>query len=105
MYNFLFQLIDKCYENPNFPNSNIEVIDNLYKSLPFDFINSKHFKLLLKEVNQVIWPDSGTSLYTHVEHVYDQLLQFKISTEVLIYIFYILFCINCLIIIVGTFKK
>jgi len=78
----MFQFIDKCYQNPNFPNSNIEVIDNLYKSLPSDFVDSKYFLQLLKEVNQVIWPDSGTSLYVHVEHVYDQLLQFKMSMKV-----------------------
>lgn len=75
------EFIDKCYQNPKFPNSNIEVIDNLYKSLPSDFVDSKYFLQLLKEVNQVIWPDSGTSLYVHVEHVYDQLLQFKMSMK------------------------
>lgn len=58
------------------------MIDKLYKSLPFDFVNSKHFVLLLKEVNQIIWPDSSITLYVHVEHVYEQLKQFETSMKV-----------------------
>jgi len=78
----MFQLIEKCYENPHFPKSNIEVIDNLYKSLPSEFLSSKYFIKLLKEANQVIWPDSGSFLYTHMEHIYEQLKQFKTSMKV-----------------------
>ncbi|KAL5235627.1 hypothetical protein ACI65C_003037 [Semiaphis heraclei] len=76
------ELIEKCYENTHFPKSNIEVIENLYKSLPSEFLGSKYFITLLKEANQVIWPDSGSFLYSHMEHIYDQLLQFKTSMEV-----------------------
>lgn len=57
-------------------------MDKLYKSLPAEFFNSKYFVSLLKEANQVIWPDSKTSLYVHVEHVYNQLLQFEASMKV-----------------------
>jgi len=78
----MFQLIEKCYQNTNFPKLNIEVIDKLYKSLPSEFLGSKYFILLLREANQVIWPDSGSSLYTHMEHIYDQLQQFKTSMKV-----------------------
>jgi len=78
----MFQLIEKCYQNTHFPKSNIEVIDNLYKSLPSEFLGSKYFIMLLKEANQVIWPDSGSTLYTHMEHIYDQLQQFKTSMKV-----------------------
>lgn len=79
----MFQLIEKCYENTNFSKSNIDVIDNLYKSLPSEFLDSKYFILLLKEANQVIWPDSGICLFTHMEHIYDQLQQFKTSMKVI----------------------
>lgn len=58
------------------------MIDKLYKSLPSEFVDSKHFILLLKEVNQMIWPDSSITLYVHVEHVYEQLQQFKTSMKV-----------------------
>lgn len=92
-------MIDKCYENPNFPNSNIEVIDNLYKSLPSDFVDSEEFLKLLKDVNQTIWPDSGTSSYLYVKHVYDQLLQFKASMEVYIILYLILFVYKLLFLI------
>jgi len=78
----MFQLIEKCYENTHFPKSNIEVIENLYKSLPSEFLGSKYFIKLLKEANLVIWPDSGSFLYTHMEHIYEQLQQFKTSMEV-----------------------
>ncbi|XP_015366655.1 PREDICTED: CAP-Gly domain-containing linker protein 1-like isoform X2 [Diuraphis noxia] len=76
------ELIEKCYENNNFPKSNIEVIENLYKSLPSEFLGSKYFIKLLKEANLVIWPDSGSFLYTHMEHIYEQLQQFKTSMKV-----------------------
>jgi len=78
----MFQLIEKCFQNIYFPKSNIEVINNLYKSLPSEFLGSKYFIMLLKEANQVIWPDSGSTLYTYMEHIYDQLQQFKTSMEV-----------------------
>lgn len=78
----MFQLIEKCYQNKNFPNSNIEIIDKLYNSLPADFLSSKYFIMLLKEANQVIWPDSSITFYTHMEYIYDQLQQFKASMKV-----------------------
>lgn len=78
----MFQLIEKCYENPNFPKSNIEVVDKLYKSLPSEFLDTKHFLMLLNESNQVIWPDSNVSLYVYIEHIYKQLLQFEASMKV-----------------------
>ncbi|XP_003241599.1 reticulocyte-binding protein 3 isoform X2 [Acyrthosiphon pisum] len=76
------ELIEKCYQNTHFPKSNIDVIDNLYKSLPSEFLGSKYFIMLLREANQVIWPDSGSPLYTHMEHIYEQLQQFKTSMKV-----------------------
>ncbi|XP_060850821.1 death domain-associated protein 6-like isoform X2 [Rhopalosiphum padi] len=76
------ELIEKCYQNINFPNLNIEAIDKLYNSLPSEFLSSKYFIKLLREANQVIWPDSGINLYTHLEHIYDQLQQFKTSMKV-----------------------
>ncbi|KAF0767125.1 interaptin-like [Aphis craccivora] len=76
------ELIEKCYQNKNFPNSNIEIIDKLYNSLPADFLSSKYFIMLLKEANQVIWPDSSITFYTHMEYIYDQLQQFKASMKV-----------------------
>jgi len=88
----MFQLVEKCYENPHFPKSSIEVIDNLYKSLPSEYFGSKYFIKLLKEANQAIWPDSGRFLYTHMEHIYEQLQQFKTSMKVRIinYLLYII---------------
>lgn len=79
----MFQLIDKCYKNSKFPNSNITVIDKLYKSLPSDFVDSKCFVSLLEEVNQIIWPDSSINKFVNVEHIYDQLVQYKSSMKVL----------------------
>lgn len=82
MYIFMFQLIEKCYANENFPKPNIEVIDKLYRSLPSEFLETKHFLQLLNESNQAIWPDSSASLYVYIEHIYNQLLQFKTSMKV-----------------------
>ncbi|XP_050059643.1 interaptin-like isoform X2 [Aphis gossypii] len=76
------ELIEKCYQNKNFPNSNIEIIDKLYNSLPAEFLSSKYFIMLLKEANQIIWPDSSITFYTHMEYIYDQLQQFEASMKV-----------------------
>ncbi|VVC45347.1 Hypothetical protein CINCED_3A021222 [Cinara cedri] len=83
MSNKIFnEFIEKCYQNANFPNQNIQLVDKLYRSLAPEFVESKYFLLLLKEANQAIWPDSSVSLYIHVEHVYNQLLQFHSSMEI-----------------------
>lgn len=81
----MFQLIEKCYQNPNFPNSNIEKIDKLYNSLPSEFVNSKYFLRLLKEADSAVWPDTNSSSYTHIDHVYEQLLLFQSSMTVTFY--------------------
>lgn len=78
----MLQFINKCYENPNFPNPNIKVIDNLYKTLPHEFVTSKLFMSMLEEANTKIWPDSGVTSYVFIEHIYDQLNQFKTSMVV-----------------------
>lgn len=84
----MFQLIEKCYQNKKFPKSNIDVMEKLFRSLPFDFINTKHFILSLKEANQVIWPDSSLALYSLVEDIYNQLLQFETSMKVKLSYYY-----------------
>lgn len=78
----MFKIIEKCYANPNFPNSNIAIIDKLYDSLPIEFLDSKYFIKLIEEANQVIWPDSSKSLYVHIEYVHNQLNQFEASMKV-----------------------
>lgn len=78
----MFQIISKCYENKNFPPSNIKMIDKLFKSLPLEIVTTKSFTSLLREVNQIIWPDSSKVLYIHIEHIYEELMDFKTSMEV-----------------------
>lgn len=92
----MFQLIEKCYANSKFPKSSIEVIDKLYRSLPSEFIDTKHFLQLLNESNQAIWPDSSASMYVYVEHVYNQLQQFETSMKVKLcfYLFYLYLSLN-----------
>lgn len=58
------------------------MVDELYKSLPHEFVNSKLFVSILEETNTKIWPDSSIAFYVHIEHIYDQLNQFKTSMEV-----------------------
>ncbi|XP_050524134.1 metacaspase-2-like [Daktulosphaira vitifoliae] len=77
--NLFNDLIEKCTQNFNFPKSNIKLIDQLYKSLPSEFTESKMFISLLTETNQKVWPDSGHSSYVYVQHIYEQLQQFKTS--------------------------
>uniref|UniRef100_A0A2H8TMX4 Death domain-associated protein 6 n=1 Tax=Melanaphis sacchari TaxID=742174 RepID=A0A2H8TMX4_9HEMI len=76
------ELIEKCYQNKHFSNLNVEKIDKLYNSLPSEFLNSNYFIKLLREANKIIWPDSGITLFIHLEHIYDQLQQFKASMQV-----------------------
>lgn len=78
----MFQLIEKCYKNPNFPDSKIKVVDELYKSLPDEFVQSKYFVAMVKEANNKIWPDSKISSYVDIDSIHEQLNQFKASMEV-----------------------
>lgn len=78
----MFQLIEKCYENPYFPKSNIEAIDKLYRSLPPEYLDTKYFLKLLDEVNKIVWPDTRLHLYVHMDYVHKQLLQFQTLMEV-----------------------